>query len=257
MKKIIGVSGKGGTGKTTIAAAIIRLLNEMPGDEKPSILAIDADPDLNLPQALGYEYERTVGDVRESILADLSSMNPKNVDRNMEFKSAINEIIVEGDACDLLVMGQPEKMGCYCPVNNMIRTIVDSFAASYDYLLLDCEAGLEHISRRTTQGVNTMIVVSDATAKGLQCAVRIKKLITNINSVEIKEVLTIANRVPHGMEDLMKKNAEKYGIELAELIPFDPLITENDIENKPIWVLPDDSPLIKGVRNILEKVLKN
>lgn len=257
MKKVIGLAGKGGTGKTTIAASIIRVINEMAGDKKPSILAIDADPDLNLPQALGYEFENTVGGVRDKILKSLSAMGPQSGDKNMEFKSAINEIIVEEDACDLLVMGQPEKMGCYCPVNNMIRSVVDSFAASYDYLLLDCEAGLEHISRRTTQGVNTMLVVSDATAKGLQCAVRIKDLIKEIKNVEIKEILTIANRVPDGMEDLMRKNAAKYDIKLAEIIPFDTLITENDIENKPVWDLPHDSPVLEGVRNIMKKVLKN
>ena len=254
MKKVIGVSGKGGTGKTTITAILIRLLYEI---EKPSILAIDADPDLNLPQALGLNFTKTVGDVRESILKSLSSMKPQLKDRSIQFESAIMEIIEEADFCDLLVMGQPEKMGCYCPVNHMIRSVVDTLAASYDYIIIDCEAGLEHISRRTTTGVNLMLVVSDATAKGLQCADRIKKLVGQIDSVEIKDVLTLANRVPEGMEELMRTNARKFGIELVEMIPLDALIAKHDIENIPVWDLPADSPVVSSVRRLLEKVILN
>jgi len=252
MKKIIGVSGKGGTGKTTISSVLIRLLYEM---GKPSILAIDADPDLNLPQALGLKFTKTVGDVRESLLKSMSSMAPQIGDKSLQFESGIMEIVEEADFCDLLVMGQPEKMGCYCPVNHMIRTVVDTLASNYDYIILDCEAGLEHISRRTTTGVNMMIVVSDATTKGLQCANRINKLVKQIESVEIKDVLTIANRVPEGMEEVMRKNAKKHGVDLVELISFDPIITKHDIEDIPVWDLPDDSEVIIGVKRLIKKVL--
>jgi len=252
MKKIIGVSGKGGTGKTTISSVLIRLLYEM---GKPSILAIDADPDLNLPQALGLKFTKTVGDVRESLLKSMSSMAPQIGDKSLQFESGIMEIVEEADFCDLLVMGQPEKMGCYCPVNHMIRTVVDTLGSNYDYIILDCEAGLEHISRRTTTGVNMMIVVSDATTKGLQCANRINKLVKQIESVEIKDVLTIANRVPEGMEEVMRKNAKKHGVDLVELISFDPIITKHDIEDIPVWDLPDDSEVIIGVKRLIKKVL--
>ena len=252
MKKVIGVSGKGGTGKTTIAGVLIRLLYEM---GKPSILAIDADPDLNLPQTLGLGFRSSVGDVRDSILESLSSMTPQLGDKSLQFESAIMEIIEETDFCDLLVMGQPEKMGCYCPVNNMIRTVIDTFSASYDYVVIDCEAGLEHLSRRTTRGVNTMLIVTDATVKGLQCADRIKKLVKQIDSVETKEILTLANRVPEGMEGVLAENAKKYGIDLVETIPFDPIIAKHDIEDKAVWDLPADSAVVAGVRRLIKERL--
>lgn len=256
MKTVIGVSGKGGTGKTIVSALLIRLLYEM-SSPPPSILAIDADPDLNLPQVLGLDVHKTLGQARDVLLKSLSDMTPQVGDKTLQFESAIMEIIEETAPCDLLVMGQPEKTGCYCPVNNMITVIVDNIAANYDYTIIDCEPGLEHISRRTTRGVNTMLVVTDATVKGLQCAHRIKKLIKEIESVEIKDVLTIANRVPEGMEAQMFENAEEFNIDLVEMIPFDPLITQYDIENKPVWELPEDSPVVLGIKHFIEKVLIN
>jgi CO dehydrogenase maturation factor len=225
-------------------------------DAHPDILAIDADPDLNLPQVLGLDFSKTVGEVRDVLLKGLSDMTPQIGDKSVQFESAIMEVIEETDPCDLLVMGQPEKMGCYCPVNNMIRMVIDTISSNYDYTIIDCEPGLEHISRRTTRGVNTMLVVTDATVKGLQCADRIKKLVKKIENVEIKKVLTLANRVPAGMEAKMIDNAKEYDIDLVEIIPFDPLVTQYDIENKPVWDLPYDSPVVIGVQNFIEKVLK-
>jgi CO dehydrogenase maturation factor len=251
MKEIIAVSGKGGTGKTAISALLIKLLSER---DNPSILAIDADADSNLPEALGVTVERTVGDIREGILDLPSDTIQKRYDPRMEFDGKIMEIIKEEDDYDLLVMGRPEGPGCYCPVNHTIRLVIDTLSKSYDYTIIDCEAGLEHFSRRTTGGVDIMIVVTDATVKGLQTAVRIKKIANEIG-VDVAKIVGIANKIPEEMNSLLMEEAKKYGVELVGIIPIDPLIAEYDMIGKPIIELPDDSPAVVGVKNIIEKVL--
>jgi len=252
MKKVIGVSGKGGVGKTIISSLLVRLLYER---GNPSILAIDADPDLNLPQAMGIDFVKTVGDIMEDLQESLTDMKPHVKDEVMQFETTIMEILAETERCDLLVMGTPERTGCYCPVNHMIKTVIDTLSVNYDYTVIDCEAGLEHISRRTTRGVNTMFLVTDASVKGIQCVDRINKIVKNDSNLEIRDIHTIANRVPEGMEDKMRENAKEYNIDLIDIIPFDNLITQYDIEGKPMWDLPDDSPVVKSVKQIIEKVL--
>jgi len=248
MKKVIGVSGKGGTGKTVISALLIKLLSG-----KNSILAIDADPDSNLPEALGVEFERTVGDVREGILESTSSRMGIS-DPQLQFQKEIAEIIKEEDDYDLIVMGRPEGPGCYCPVNNILREIIDTLSSSYDYTIIDCEAGLEHLSRRTTRDVDVMLVVSDGSVKGLKTAQRIKKIAEEIN-VDVRKIVPVANRIPDGMENTVREEGKKYGIDFVEIIPFDPLIAEYDMRGIPVVELPETSPVIQGVKRVMEKIL--
>ncbi|MHC1567424.1 MAG: ATP-binding protein [Candidatus Syntropharchaeia archaeon] len=248
MKKVIGVSGKGGTGKTVISALLIKLLSG-----KNSILAIDADPDSNLPEALGVEFERTVGDVREGILESTSSRMGIS-DPQLQFEKEIAEIIKEEDDYDLIVMGRPEGPGCYCPVNNILREIIDTLSSSYDYTIIDCEAGLEHLSRRTTRDVDVMLVVSNGSVKGLKTAQRIKKIAEEIN-VDVRKIVPVANRIPDGMENTVREEGNKYGIDFVEIIPFDPLIAEYDMRGIPVVELPETSPVIQGVKRVMEKIL--
>ncbi|MHC1585107.1 MAG: ATP-binding protein [Candidatus Syntropharchaeia archaeon] len=248
MKKVIGVSGKGGTGKTVISALLIKLLSG-----KNSILAIDADPDSNLPEALGVEFERTVGDVREGILESTSSRMGIS-DPQLQFQKEIAEIIKEEDDYDLIVMGRPEGPGCYCPVNNILREIIDTLSSSYDYTIIDCEAGLEHLSRRTTRDVDVMLVVSNGSVKGLKTAQRIKKIAEEIN-VDVRKIVPVANRIPDGMENTVREEGKKYGIDFVEIIPFDPLIAEYDMRGIPVVELPETSPVIQGVKRVMEKIL--
>ncbi|MHC1610220.1 MAG: ATP-binding protein [Candidatus Methanospirareceae archaeon] len=248
--KVIAVAGKGGSGKTAIAALLIReVLN---AQENDSILAVDADPDSNLPEALGISYDRTVGDVRERLLEE--KQRDATLEIQSQFEGKIAEIVVEGEDYDLLVMGRPEGPGCYCPVNHLIRMIIDTLTKNYDYTIIDCEAGLEHLSRRTTRDVDLMLVVVDTALKSMKTALRLKKIAEEID-VDVKKMITVANKIPSGSEKMIREEARRYGLEIEEIIPFDPLIPEYDFKGIPIVDLPDDAPSLIAVRRIVERIV--
>ncbi len=245
---VIGISGKGGTGKTLVAALLIRELSKEFPDA--SILAIDADPDSNLPDALGVSIAASVGEMREALLEEESVTG----DKRREFEGKIMEIIYEGDHYDLLVMGRPEGPGCYCPVNHIIRMVIDTLSKNYDYTVIDCEAGLEHLSRRTTRDVDIMLVITDATVKGILTALRIRKLTDEID-IAIKRIINVANRIPEGLEAKVREEARKHGIELHEIIPYDPKVAEFDLLGKPVVALPEDSSASVAVRKIMKMIV--
>lgn len=249
--KVIAVAGKGGTGKTAIAALLLRELLSVHRDRDISILAVDADADSNLPDALGVACEKSVGDIREQLLEE----KQRNIalDLRSQFEGKISAIMAEEDRYDLLVMGRPEGPGCYCPVNHLIRMIIDTLAQNYDYTIIDCEAGLEHLSRRTTRDVDIMLVVLDTTRKSIKTALRLQEIAREID-VDVKKLLIVANKIPEGAADEFRATASTYGIEIDEIIPFDPLITEYDAEGRPVVELPDDAPAVIAVRRIAEKI---
>jgi len=248
--KVIAVAGKGGTGKTAIAALLIReLLN---AQEDVCILAVDADADSNLPDALGISYDKTVGDIREGLLEE--KQRDVTLDIRSQFEGKIAGIIAEEEHYDLLVMGRPEGPGCYCPVNHLIRMIIDTLTKNYDYTIIDCEAGLEHLSRRTTRDVDVMLVVLDTTLKSMKTALRLKEIAKEID-VDVKKLITIANKIPAGADKMIVEAAQKYNLEIERIIPFDPLIPEYDANGIPIMDLPDSAPSVIAVRRILEKIL--
>ena len=248
--KVISVSGKGGSGKTALSALLIREM--LKNNEDICILAIDADPDSNLPDALGISFYKTVGDIRESLLED--KHQDVTLDLRSQFEGKIAEIIEEEERYDLLVMGRPEGPGCYCPVNHIIRMVIDSLARNYDYTIIDCEAGLEHFSRRTTRNVDAMLVVVDTTLKSIKTALRLRKITEEID-VDVNKLINVANKIPEGVEEKVIGEAKRHGIDIEEIIPFDPLIYEYDLKGIPIIELPNDSPSIVSVRRIVEKIL--
>jgi CO dehydrogenase maturation factor len=250
--KVIAVSGKGGTGKTAISALLIREILKSEENEDICILAVDADADSNLPDALGISYDKTVGDIRESLLEE--KHRDVTLDVKSQFEGKIAEIIEEEDQYDLLVMGRPEGPGCYCPVNHIIRLILDTLTKNYDYTIIDCEAGLEHLSRRTTRDVDVMLVVLDTTLKSLKTALRLRKIAEEIDA-EVKKLMNVANKIPEGDEELIIGEAKKYDLEIEEIIPFDPLIYEYDFKGMPIVDLPEDAPSVVAVRRIAEKII--
>jgi CO dehydrogenase maturation factor len=249
--KVIAVAGKGGTGKTAIAALLLRELLSVYGDQDISILAVDADADSNLPDALGVVCEKSVGDIREQLLEE----KQRNIalDLRSQFEGKISAIMAEEDRYDLLVMGRPEGPGCYCPVNHLIRMIIDTIAQNYDYTIIDCEAGLEHLSRRTTRDVDIMLVMLDTTRKSIKTALRLQEIAREID-VDVKKLLIVANKIPEGAADEFRATASSYGIELDEIIPFDPMVTEYDTKGRPVVELPDDAPAVIAVRRIVEKI---
>ncbi len=248
--KVIAVAGKGGTGKTAIAALLIRELIRQ-GDDI-CILAVDADADSNLPDALGISYDKTVGDIREGLLED--KQRDVALDVRSLFEGRVAELIVEEEFYDLLVMGRPEGPGCYCPVNHIMRLIMDTLTRNYDYTIIDCEAGLEHLSRRTTRDVDVMLVVLDGTLKSIRTALRLEEIAKEID-VDVKKMMFIANKIAADDEASVIAEIKRHGIELEEVIPFDSLIQVYDFKGKPIMDLPDDAPSVGRVGKIVARIV--
>lgn len=245
----IAVSGKGGTGKTTLSALLVSLLKNR--SDSP-LLAVDADPNSNLNEALGVKAELSVGKAREMLLENKDKLGPNQTKEeyfNYLFQSAIEEF----EGFDLIVMGRAEGPGCYCYVNNLLRKIMDELADRYPLMIVDTEAGLEHFSRRTTRDIDILLVVTDPTAKGVMTAKRISELIKSLN-VGIHQAYLIINRVPPQFMDRIKELEEASGLECIAVIPQDPLIQEFDLAGKPMPELPDSSPALKAVEELLEKL---
>ena len=249
--KVIAVAGKGGTGKTAIAALLIRELLRTKENEDICILAVDADADSNLPEALGIAYDKSVGDIRESLLEE--KQQDFSLDVRSQFEGKIAEIIEEEDHYDLLVMGRPEGPGCYCPVNHIIRMIMDLLTKNYDYTIIDCEAGLEHLSRRTTKDVDVMLVVLDTTQKSMKTALRLKQIADEID-VDVQKMMYVANKIPAGAEERLIEELKKECIDIDTIVPFDTLIPEYDREGRPILNLPDNAPSVIGVKKVVELI---
>ena len=250
---IIAVSGKGGTGKTLVSSLIIKNLSKMGKD----ILAIDADPDSNLPEALGVDVDKTVGDVREELKKDTAAGNiPEGMNKWDMLDYKIMESIVETPFFDVLVMGRPEGSGCYCAVNNMLRRIIERLSSNYDIIVIDTEAGLEHLSRRTTQNVDTMLVVTDTSKRGILTAQRISDL-SNELDISFKEMFLILNRVKAENEDEMMKKVQEVGLDVIGTIYENKEVSEYDIEGTPLIDLPDDSDPVITVSKIVSQILNS
>lgn len=248
---IIAVSGKGGTGKTMVSSTLVKLLSQTGKD----ILAIDADPDSNLPEALGVSVEKTVGDVREDLKKDTAAGNiPPSANKWDILDYKIMESVIESPGFDLLVMGRPEGSGCYCAVNNMLRKIIETLSSNYDIIVIDTEAGLEHLSRRTTQNVDIMLVVTDPSHRGILTAQRIGELAQELD-INFKNLYLILNRVKKEDEEELKRKVAEIGIELVGLIHEDVDVAEFDMEGRPLIELPEDSDAVKSVTSIVNKIL--
>jgi CO dehydrogenase maturation factor len=250
---IIAVSGKGGTGKTLISSLLIKSLS----DTKQDILAIDADPDSNLPESLGIDVQKTVGDVREELKEDTAKGRiPTGMNKWDILDYKIMESIIETPKFDLLAMGRPEGSGCYCAVNNMLRRIIENLSSNYDVIIIDTEAGLEHLSRRTTQNVDVMLVVTDKSKRGMLTAKRIGKLADDLD-IKFKELYLVLNRVKDDTKDEILQKAKETGLEIVGVIHEDEEVTKFDIEGRPLVELPNESNTVKAVSKILSRIKSN
>jgi CO dehydrogenase maturation factor len=246
--RTIAITGKGGTGKTAITALLIRHLVST-GRE---ILAIDADPDTNLPETLGCEVEKTIGDMKEFMMTERDNM-PPDTNKESVFESRIYEVLTEMPEYDLLVMGRPEGSGCYCYVNNLLRGIMDRMVGNYDIVILDTEAGLEHFSRRIIRNVDDLIVVTDGSRRGLRTAERIRELVEELET-HVGNIYVIANKVTHETKETIKQTAEDLGLTIIGLVPADEMIVERDLNGKPLFDLPDESAAVTEVNKIAERL---
>ena len=233
------VSGKGGTGKTVISALMVKELVK-----KGIVLAIDADPDSNLPEALGVEVDGTVGKIREELLKKKHQLPPQYT-KDVWLEGKTYEVLSENEGFDLLVMGRPEGPECYCMVNNLLRRIIDMLSRNYEYTVIDSEAGLEHISRRTTIGVNDMVVVADGSQQSFDTATRIHTLTRELGS-RFDHLYIVLNKNCDAVE-----KAEKTQLDYLGCIPYDPEIEKASFEGSP---LPENTKAAEAVRTLLDKM---
>ncbi len=252
MTTTIAVAGKGGTGKTTLAGLLIRRLAET--DAGP-ILAIDADPASNLNTVLDLPLEKTVGDVREETSEKArANLLEAGIAKRDLLDYEINSSIVEGVDVDLIAMGRPEGPGCYCAANNMLRAIIDAIADSYPWVMIDNEAGLEHLSRRTTRDVDVLFIVSDATVRGITTAGRVAALLGELET-KVGRHFLIVNRAGDGLSPALEAAIAEHGLELLAVLPDDPLVAEYDAAGKALVGLPADSALMRALAPVVETML--
>jgi CO dehydrogenase maturation factor len=253
MSFTLAFSGKGGTGKTSLAALAIRYLKEKrPGP----VLAVDADSNSCLNEALGLTVKATIGRLREESLQTIRGGGERPGGMSMEeiFDWQVQQSIVESKGCDLMVMGRPEGPGCYCAANNIIRKYTDKFAETYPYVVIDNEAGMEHLSRRTTHSVDVLFIVSDSTKKGILTAKRINDLVDELK-LDVARRTLIINQVPSdGEAQKLTALAGENGLSVAGIIPADPNIADFDLHGKAIIGLPSDSPALQAFYEILDSL---
>jgi CO dehydrogenase maturation factor len=250
--KTIAVAGKGGTGKTTLSALIIDYLAK---NKRGAVLAIDADPSTNLNLALGVPLFDTVGDVREETATAVGGGQAMGGLSKWDYLDyRINEALVEETAFDLLAMGRPEGPGCYCAANNILRTSVDRLSDAYDFVVIDNEAGLEHLSRRTTQDVDLLILVSDPSLRGIIAAGRVAELVDELKTA-VGTIYLVVNRVNGDtLPEPLMKAIEDHNLKLGGLIPADPAVNELDALGEPIVKLPEDAPARRSLETLLASV---
>jgi CO dehydrogenase maturation factor len=239
----IAIAGKGGTGKTTVAALIVRLIKEK---KLGSLLAVDADPNSNLAEFLGIEVKESMGKILDDIASDPSKI-PAGMSKDRFIEYSIQAAIQEQEGFDLLTMGRPEGPGCYCYVNNVLRNIVSKLIKDYDYIVIDNEAGLEHLSRRTTREADVLLIVSDASVAGMRAAKRIFELVKELK-IKTKKNFLLVNRSEINPRDLSK------GMDYLGNIPEDPQIQEMSLNGRSLLDLKDDNSALNNLRILGDKI---
>ncbi len=246
----VAVTGKGGTGKTLVSALLIHFISK----KSNKVLAVDADPDSNLADALGVEVEKTLGEIRELFQTSRDEMGTMNKEQWLEGK--IYEAICECKGYDLLVMGRPEGEGCYCFANSLLRGVLKKLRRHYEYVVIDSEAGLEHFSRKTIDSADYVLIVTDMSKKGLATARRIKELTKELK-LNFKDMMLIANRIANETaEQRIKKFADEEGIKLLEILPYDEKVVELDLKGIPVVNLDEKSEVYRRMSKVAEVFLK-
>ncbi len=248
MPTTIAVAGKGGTGKTTFTALVIRYLTEK---KQKAILAIDADPNSNLNEALGLKLEHFISD----FIAETKNLGPlpAGMSKQQFIEYRLASAIAESDFVDLIAMGQPEGPGCYCYPNDLVKANMGALSKNYDYLVLDNEAGLEHLSRRVAQDVDYLFVLSDASARGIRSAGRVKEVIDELKT-QVDHVYLVVSKVRDGDMARLAGEIEKTGLDVIGTVPEDENVEQFDLDGKPLFELPAGSAAVKAVYEIMGKV---
>jgi CO dehydrogenase maturation factor len=248
--KTIAISGKGGTGKTTLAALIIRWLSK---NVSKSILAVDADSNVNLNEVLGVALKDTVGAIREE-MRTLAGQLPGGMTKQEFLEYKIQTGLVETPDFDLLAMGRPEGPGCYCYANNLLRDIMMTLSKNYDFTVIDNEAGMEHLSRRTTQMIDYLLIISDPSLRGIRAAGKISRLLQELET-RVQARYLILNRARPVIPPEIKKVIADEGLRMFWAIPEDDRLLKVDQSGQPIWPQGDNMPAFREVEKMMTRLL--
>jgi CO dehydrogenase maturation factor len=261
MTVTIALAGKGGVGKTTISAMIIKYLAQK---QTGSILAIDADPSSNLNMVLGLELEWTVGDIREDMLNQVKNSlsaggaamggMPGGQSKREYLDYQIRSTLSEGIKFDLIAMGRGEGTGCYCAVNHNLREVIDSMSRNYAYVVIDNEAGMEHLSRRTTRDVQHLLIISDPSQRGLVAAQRVAGISKELD-INIEHAYLVINRLPGEMPPALNEFISGMDIPILGVIPSNDEITQFDFNGKPLIDIDGSSPVYQAVKGMVDKII--
>ena len=248
----IAVAGKGGVGKTTTCGMIIDYLCKK---NKGPVLVVDADANANLNEVLGVEMETSLGQIREEIAhAELKGTIPKGMSKADYAEFKFNSALVEEDDFDMLVMGRTQGQGCYCFVNGMLKTQVDKYARNYSYVVMDNEAGLEHVARGTLPHVDTMLLISDCSRRGIQAVARIAEMVGELN-LNPGQMGLIVNRAPNGvLDEGIRAEIEKHGLKLFGVLPHSDAVYRCDCEGEPSAKLPESEPMKTALKGVMASI---
>lgn len=250
MSQLIAVAGKGGTGKTTFCALTVRHLIK---HGFTPVLAIDADANLNFNEVLGVQIKQTIGDVRDDLLKNMGLL-PAGMDKNTWIELQLQESLVETKHFDLVSMGKPEGTGCYCYVNSVLQRYMEILQNNYPFIVMDNEAGLEHISRGTTKNVDYLLIVSDASPRGVRTAARIRDLVIDLK-LKVGDMALVLNRMADKeVTAAAIAEAKRQQLDLAGVIPADPLVQKFDLSDKPLLELPDNSVAVQAAGEIVQRI---
>jgi CO dehydrogenase maturation factor len=248
MQYTIALAGKGGTGKTTMAGLLIKYLVK---NEKTPVLAVDADSNANLNEVLGLEVKETLGNAREEMK---KGVVPGGMTKDIFMEMKLEEAVVEAPGYDLIVMGQPEGAGCYCAANTLLAGFMERLSGNYPFIVMDNEAGMEHISRLTTKNVDVLLIVTDPSRRGLQAAIRIDDLARKLN-IGVGKSYVVINQAKEAPSEMALRMIADGGVELIGTVPEDRTIYDFDFNGRPTIQMPDDSASVQAAFEIFDKIV--
>ena len=243
----IALAGKGGVGKTTVAGLLIKYLV---AKGKTPILAVDADCNANLNEVLGLEVHDTLGQAREDMK---KGKVPSGMTKDVFMSMRLEQAVAEEENFDLVVMGTPEGAGCYCAANSLLAGFLEKLVRNYNFVVMDNEAGMEHISRLTTNNVDVLLIVTDTSRRGLQAGLRIDKLAKELNIGVGKSYLVI-NQAKSEMPEAVMNIINENGIELAGILPEDESIYRYELEGQPTVAIPEDNPAVQAAFKVFDQI---
>ena len=250
MSYLIAVAGKGGTGKTTLSALLV---DELVRREQTPVLAVDADANDNLGEALGVEARETIGDLSDEFFKSRMKL-PAGMPKEAYLEMKLNSLIEETKGFDLVVMGRPEGPGCYCYLNNLLKSHLDKLIDNYRFTVVDNEAGMEHLSRRTTPNVEVLLVVADCSVKAVRAAGRIRKL-TGMLDLNVRRQGLVLTKVNGALSSAIEEEIEKTGLELWEKVPADQAIFQQDLDGRPLTGI-EGGGARRSVGNLAERLIE-